>query len=52
MYASTYSATSLAAFGTVAAISGWTVAGWCIIAVAVAASVAMATRRLVKQNKE
>lgn len=44
MYANTYSAASLAAFGTVASISGWTVAGWSIIAIAVGAVVAMTGR--------
>jgi hypothetical protein len=52
MYANTYSAASLAAFGTVAVISGWTVAGWCVIAIVVAAVVAMTARRLAKQNRE
>jgi hypothetical protein len=52
MYANSYSVTALAAFGTVASISGWTVAGWCIIAFAVAAAVAMTARRLTKQNRE
>ena len=52
MYANTYSTASLAAFGTVASISGWTVAGWCIIAIAVAAVVAMTARRLAKPHRD
>ncbi len=51
MYGNTYSAAALATGATVAATTGWSVAGLVILAVAVAVAGTLTIRRLARRNR-
>jgi hypothetical protein len=51
MYANNHIVAVLAAGGTVAAVTGWSVAGWLILGAALAACMLMTARRLYRLSR-